>query len=125
MLLLIIQNHQLQVPSFDNLSSSQKAFTMSIENSTQPRTYKEKCQYDYWWKAMKTKLDSLAKNETWRHVDLPPTLKPIGSKSVYKVKHKGDESIERYKERLATKGYNQEGLDFFPYLITCRKSNYS
>lgn len=35
-------------------------------------------------------------------------------KWVYKVKHKVDGTIERYKTRLVAKGYNQvEGLDFF------------
>ncbi|MCI65763.1 retrovirus-related Pol polyprotein from transposon TNT 1-94, partial [Trifolium medium] len=60
---------------------------------------------------MKDELDALAKNGTWVIVDLPPTVKPIGSRWVYKIKHKADGSIERYKARLVAKGYNQiEGL---------------
>jgi hypothetical protein len=63
---------------------------------------------------MKSELDALAKTGTWKIVDLPPNVKPIGSKWVYKVKLKADGSIERYKARLVAKGYNQvEGLDFF------------
>lgn len=47
-------------------------------------------------------------------VDLPPLVKHIGSKCVYKIKHKVNGSIERYKARLVAKRYNQvKGLDFF------------
>lgn len=63
---------------------------------------------------MISELEALKHNKTWVFVDHPPHVKPIGSKWVYKVKHKADGSIERYKTRLLTKGYNQdEGLDFF------------
>jgi hypothetical protein len=63
---------------------------------------------------MNDELEALAKTGTWEIVDLPPHTKPIGSKWVYKVKHKADGSIERYKARLVAKGYSQiEGLDFF------------
>ena len=42
-----------------------------------------------------------------------PNKKPIGSKWVYKVKHRADGSIERYKACLVAKGYTQvEGIDF-------------
>jgi len=59
-------------------------------------------------------LDALAKNGTWSIVDLPSNVKHIGSKWVYKVKHKKDGFVERYKARLVAKSYNQiEGLDFF------------
>jgi hypothetical protein len=63
---------------------------------------------------MHAEIDALNQNNTWIFVDPPAHIKPIGSKWVYKVKHKADGSIERYKARLVAKGYNQiEGLDFF------------
>lgn len=45
---------------------------------------------------------------------MSPHVKPIGNRWVFKVKHRADGTIERYKTRLIAKGYNQiEGLDFF------------
>lgn len=64
------------------------------------------CQHDYGLKAMKTELDALAANETWQQVDKPPHVKPIGSKCVYKVKHKFDWSIEWFQAIFVAKGYN-------------------
>lgn len=61
---------------------------MHVTNSTEPGTYKEACQHDYLFKAMKTELDALTANNTWQLVDKSPHVKPIGSKRVYKVKHR-------------------------------------
>jgi len=37
----------------------------------------------------------------------------VGSRWVYKIKHRVDGSIERYKERLVARGFTQqEGIDY-------------
>jgi hypothetical protein len=100
--------------SFAHLSSLHHAYTVSLTHNTEPSSYSEACKYECWQRAMNDELEALAKTGTWEIVDLPPHTKPIGSKWVYKVKHKADGSIERYKARLVAKGYSQiEGLDFF------------
>ena len=41
-------------------------------------------------------------------------MKPISCKWVYRIKHRSDGSVERYKASLVTKGYVQtEGVDYF------------
>jgi hypothetical protein len=63
---------------------------------------------------MNSELEDLSKTGTWMIVNMPPNVRPIGNKWVYKIKHKADGSIERYKARLVAKGYSQiEGLDYF------------
>ena len=42
-------------------------------------------------------------NPIWDLVDLLPGRKSIGNKWILKIKHKTDESIDRYKARLVLK----------------------
>ena len=59
-------------------------------------------------------MDSLISNNTWKLVDLPPDYKTIGCKWVLRRKLKPDETIEKFKARLVTKGFKQkEDIDFF------------
>jgi hypothetical protein len=60
--------------------------------------------YEYWQRAINAELEALTKTETWIMVDLPPQAKPIGSKWVYKVKHKVDGTIERHRQDWLPKG---------------------
>jgi len=96
------------------LSPSHQKFALAVTNASEPTSYNEASKHECWLKAMESELDALKHNKTWIFVDPPPNAKPIGSKWVYKIKHKADGSIERYKARLVAKGYNQiEGIDFF------------
>ena len=66
-----------------------------------------------WMDAMRDELDSMAKNEVWDLVDLPPGRRAIGNKWVFKVKRRADGSIDKFKARLVAKGYTQvEGVDY-------------
>ena len=45
--------------------------------------------------------------------DLPAGRQPVGRKWLFKLKHNGDGSVERYKARIVAKGYSQiAGLDY-------------
>jgi histone deacetylase 1/2 len=58
-----------------------------------------------WVRAMDVEFDALLQNKTWHLVQAPNGKNIIGCKWVYKVKKKGDGSIDRYKARLIAKGY--------------------
>lgn len=99
--------------AFHDLPSPHIASISLTESLTEPLSYKEAVTDPRWIDAMNAEILALEKNHTWILVDLPPSKKPIGSKWVYKIKHKSDGSIERFKARLVAKGYNQQwGIDF-------------
>ena len=100
--------------SYANISYSHSCFAMSLHTHTEPKTFTEANKHDCWKKAMQDEINALIKTGIWKIVNLPPNVKPIGCKLIYKVKHHDDGSIERYKAILVAKGYNQiEGLDYF------------
>lgn len=79
----------------------------------EPSIYKQASQDPSWVEAMTKELQSLAANDTWEIVPLPPHKKAIGCRWIYKVKLKADGSLERFKAHLVAKGYTQEyGVDY-------------
>ena len=74
---------------------------------------------------MLTELQALQENGTWSLTPLPAGKTPIGCRWVYKIKHRSDGSIERYKARLVVKGFTQlEGVDFHDTLYSTTKIIY-
>ncbi|GAU12969.1 hypothetical protein TSUD_191600 [Trifolium subterraneum] len=66
-----------------------------------------------WRKAMEEEIRSIERNNTWELVSLPAGKKLIAVKYVYKVKHKPDGTIAKYKARLVAKEFLQKpGIDF-------------
>jgi hypothetical protein len=92
--------------SFSNVSNAHRIFSLSISTQIKPKTYVEASRFDCWVQAMNVELTALEKTGTWKLVDFPPHVKPIGCRCVYKIKYHADGSIERYKARLVAKGYN-------------------
>jgi len=60
-----------------------------------------------WREAMTNELKSMAKNEVWELVQKPQHVKPVSCRWVYKIKHRADGSIERYKARLVARRFSQ------------------
>lgn len=62
---------------------------------------------------MSEELTVLMRHGTWDHVSPPNKCNPVGYKWVFRVKRKPDGSVDHFKVRLVSKGYNQrEGLDY-------------
>jgi hypothetical protein len=88
-------------------------FELNFSIVNEPTTFEEATSCNKWKAAMQKEYDALIKNGTWRLVDPPIGIKPIGSKWIYKSKYKVDGSLDKHKERLVAKGYAQnEGIDY-------------
>jgi hypothetical protein len=74
---------------------------------SEPYTLRQALKDPNWTQVMDIEIAALHQNHTWDLIEQPSDVNIIGYKWVYKLKHKLDESIERYKARLVTKRYNQ------------------
>jgi hypothetical protein len=100
--------------SHHQLSNAHSSFVLSLHSQPEPKSNVDASKHDCWKHAIEVELQALEKTGTWKLVDLPPNVKAIGCRWIYKIKFHADGSIERYKARLVAKGYNQiEGLDYF------------
>jgi hypothetical protein len=67
----------------------------------------------FWQQVIQVELDSLKQNHTWILSPLPKDRKLVKSKWIFKIKHKVDGNIFKYKARLVTKGFTQLlGIDY-------------
>ena len=78
---------------------------LSLCDKEEPITFDEAHISKNWIVAMHIEYDAIVKNGTWSLCDLPYHKKAIGTKWVYKLKHKPDGSIDCYKAQLVAKGY--------------------
>jgi len=62
---------------------------------------------------MDTEMNALLMNKTWSLVPYHPAMNLVGCKWVYKLKHKPDSSVDRYKVRLVAMDFHQQaGIDY-------------
>jgi hypothetical protein len=79
-----------------------------VENDfIEPSTYKEAVKHKEWQQAMVEEYQAVIDNNTWKLVDCPTSVKPIGCKWVYIIKYNQHGEIDKYKARLVAKGFAQ------------------
>jgi len=92
-------------------------FVSNFSIEEDPKTYQEAIKSidaTFWKEAIKSEIDSLESNKTWELIDLPKGCKPISSKWILKRKLRADGSIDKYKARLVSRGFDQgKGIDYF------------
>ena len=95
------------------ITSNSQSLVENICHDSEPSSYEEASLNPAWQKAMTQEFEALYANDTWDLIALPPNKQAVGCRWVYKVKHKADGSIERFKARLVVKGYTQQaGIDY-------------
>jgi hypothetical protein len=66
-----------------------------------------------WYAAMSAEFDALSQTKTWTLVPRPPGVNIVGSKWIFKTKHRPDGSIDKHKARLVARGFTQQhGIDY-------------
>ena len=69
--------------------------------------------FDRWFEAMKSEIESMYENKVWTLVDLPDVQRAIENKWIFKKKTDADGNVTVYKARLVAKGFRQvQGVDY-------------
>jgi hypothetical protein len=100
--------------------SVRETILYSLKNSMadvqEPKTFTEALESECaeeWQQAINSEVASIYQNEVWRQADLPPGVKPLTTKWVFKVKRGKQGQIEKFKARLCVRGFEQEkGVDY-------------
>ena len=83
--------------SYHCYQSAHRYFIAQISQVTETKNYSEAVLHPEWQEAMRSELQALQANGTWTLTSLLAGKTSIGCQWVYKIKHRFDGSIERYK----------------------------
>jgi len=94
---------------------------LEIEEHTSFQKAIDSPNHKEWMEAMRDEMDSMARNKVWELVDLLFGRKSIRNKWVFKIKHRTDRLIDKFKARLVAKVFTQiEWVDYeetFPPMV--------
>uniref|UniRef100_A0A2N9HRI1 Reverse transcriptase Ty1/copia-type domain-containing protein n=1 Tax=Fagus sylvatica TaxID=28930 RepID=A0A2N9HRI1_FAGSY len=111
--------------SFDHLSPSFKAFSLSLSSLVVPKSYREALSHPGWRKAMEEEMHALELNHTWDLIPKPAGTSIVGCRWVFTVKQNPDGTVDRLKARLVAKGFTQTyGLDYTETFSPVAKLNF-
>ncbi|MCO5548070.1 hypothetical protein L7F22_001527 [Adiantum nelumboides] len=83
-----------------------------LEEAKESTSTTEALGHPQWRAAMQVEYDSIIKKKTWELINLPSKKKVVGTKRIWKVKYKADDTLEKYRARLIAQGFLQvEGSD--------------
>jgi hypothetical protein len=80
---------------------------LGLMATREPKMLHEALSDSNWKSIMDEEFSALVKNKTWYLVPTHHAQNLIDCKWVYKVKERADGSVDRYKARIATKGFKQ------------------
>ena len=81
-------------------------------NDVKPSSFEED-KLQVWKNVMLEEYKSIIKNIVWDIVPRPNDKSMVSSKSIYKIKHAANGSVEKFKERFVARGFTQkEGIDY-------------
>ena len=75
-----------------------------LQDVDETKTYYVAIKDEIWVKVMKSELDIVERNHTWKLIELPPCRKPIELKRVYKLKVDPYRNVIKQKTKLVAKG---------------------
>ena len=79
---------------------------MSTIIQNEPSSFSDVVKHQVWKDAMTEEYESIMKNDVWEVVPRPQDKTVITSKWLYKIKHAGDGSLEKYKDRFVARGFS-------------------
>jgi len=90
-------------------TASTASFSRAVSLPTyEPLGFNDANRYEAWHDAMRKEIQALRANRTWSLVPFHPSMNVVGSRWVYKIKHRSDGNIERYKAHLIARGFTQQ-----------------
>ena len=111
-----IRTHPMTTRSMNNIHKPKQLYLATkypLPSPKEPTCVSQALQDPKWRNAMSEEFTALVKHGTWELVPPSFTIKPIGCKWVFRIKHNSDGSISRYKARLVAKGFHQQhGFDY-------------
>ena len=80
----------------------------SSHQPIEPTSVTKALKYSQWPATMSNEFNALLQNRNWILVPPHPSQNLIGCKWVFRIKRSPDDTVERYKARLVSKGFHQQ-----------------
>jgi histone deacetylase 1/2 len=112
-MVLRLRQHKSANLSFVSGSPLQPHLRVTCSSDHEPLNFKDANRFLCWQSAMRSEIAALHANNIWSFVSFDPSMDVVGYRWVYKIKHRADGAIDRYKARLVARGFTQqEGIDY-------------